>query len=425
MMTRRYFLKSAGLGLTVMGASQFLPGFLHGATGAVSADTAKAASGKQLVVIFQRGAADGLNIVVPFAERAYYDMRPGLAIPEPNKTNPAAALDLDGKFGLNPALAALKPLFDTGQLAAIHAVGSPDNTRSHFDAQDYMESATPGRKSTQDGWLNRYLQTVAQPGATPFRAVSMTQLTPRAMQGKADVIAMSNINDFTLKTGAGGGSVNQSFEQMYAQATTDALRGTGHETFDAVNFLKKANPGQYRVANGAQYPKGKFGEAMRQIAQLIKANVGLEVAFTDMGGWDTHINQGAPGAPNNQLARLLKELGDSLAAFHQDLGDRMKNVVVVTMTEFGRTVRQNGTGGTDHGHGSNMFILGGTVKGGKVYGKWPGLSSNDLYEGRDLAVTTDFRDVFAEVLLRHLGDKNLKPVLPEYAIDERRFLGVL
>lgn len=422
-MNRRHFLKASGVGLATVGAAHAFPSFLENVVPRTSGGT----GAKQLVVIFQRGAMDGLNAVVPYFEKNYYASRSSLAIPEPQTGNPAAALDLDGKFGLNPALAAFKPLFDSGKLAVIQAVGSPDITRSHFDAQDYMESATPGRKSTTDGWLNRYLQFVPRGDATPFRGVALTQLTPRAMQGKAEVVSMSNVNAFNLQTGNVGGNVNRSFEEMYAAAATDALRGTGHETFDAINFLKKANPGQFKPENGAEYPKARLGESLRQIAQLLKANVGVEVAFTEMGGWDTHVNQGDPGAApgRGQFSRLLTEFSQSIAAFQQDMGPRMKDVLVLTMTEFGRTVRQNGTGGTDHGHASCMFALGGNVKGGKVYTDWPGLNPSSLYEGRDLQVTTDFRDVFAEVLTRHLGDRDLKPVLPGYTIDERKFRGFI
>ena len=426
MMTRRNFIQTAGLGVAAIGTSSLMPNILTGFSGSVSADAKTKTSSKVLVCLFQRGAADGLNIVVPFTERSYYDLRPTLAIPEPKSGNPKAAINLDGKFGFHPTLAPLKPYFDKGQLAVIHAAGSPDATRSHFDAQDYMESGTPGRKSTTDGWLNRYLAASVEPGDTPFRGVALTQLTPRSMQGAADVVAMANIGSFNLRAGSNS-SVKSSFEEMYAQSATDALRGTGHDTFDAVNFLRKANPEQFKVENGADYPRGELGNSLRQIAQLIKADVGLEVAFAEMGGWDTHNNQGDPGNGQGvgRLSRLLRDFGGSLAAFAQDLGPRMQDVVVLTMTEFGRTARQNGTGGTDHGHASCMFVLGGPVKGGKVYGQWPGLGANDLYEGRDLAVTTDFRDVVAEVLTRHMGAHNLRSVLPGYTVNEKNFRGLL
>ncbi len=423
MTSRRDFVRWGVAGAGLFGAAQVFPAWILGGE-AFARETPSATGRKRLVVVFQRGAMDGLNAVVPFGDRSYYDLRPALAVPPPGKGT-ASALDLDGKFGLNPALSALHPLFSDGRLAIVEAVGSPDKTRSHFDAQDYMESATPGRKSSPDGWLNRYLQTKPVKGATPFRAVAMTQLTPRAMQGRADVVSMTNISDFTLRAGANGGRVSASFEEMYAQAAADALRGAGRETLEAVKVLKRADPARLQPENGARYPKTRFGDAMRQTAQLMKADIGVEVVFTETGGWDTHVNQGTPNQPFGQLSRLLKEFGDGLGAFYQDLGARMKDTLVLTMTEFGRTARQNGTGGTDHGHAACMFAMGGGVKGGKVYGEWPGLKPNDLYEGRDLAVTTDFRDVFAEVLATHLGASDLAAILPGYQANPRKFLGFL
>lgn len=427
MIHRRDFLKIGATGLGSLAAAHAMPEMLANLLGGrVSADSGKGSGQrKQLIVIFQRGAMDGLNALVPHYDDNYYSLRPTLAVPRPKKGEAVSALDLDGRFGLNPNLAPFLPLFQSGKLACITAVGSPDNTRSHFDAQDYMESGTPGRKSTPDGWLNRYLQTSKIPNATPFRAVSMTQLTPRTMQGKAEVVAMANLNDFNFRAGNATGRVTSSFEEMYARQAADALRGTGQETVEAVKFLKKANPSRFQPENGAKYPTTPFGNAMKQIGQLIKADVGLEVAFTDIGGWDTHVNQGAPNQPFGALNRNLKDLGETLGAFSSDMGTRMDNILVVTMTEFGRTVRQNGTGGTDHGHGSAMFALGAGVKGGKVYGDLPKLTTTNLYEGRDVPVTTDFRDVFAEVLSKHLGDQNLAPVLPGYQVNKSKFLNFL
>jgi uncharacterized protein (DUF1501 family) len=313
-------------------------------------------------------------------------------------------------------------LWDEKRLAIVDAVGSPDNTRSHFDAQDYMESATPGVKSTQDGWLNRYMQARPDKQATPFRAISLTQNLPRSLQGRAGAVAMRNLSDFQIRAGAYTSSVQGGFEGLYEQGVNDVLRGTGKETFEAVNFLKKVNPAQYRPENGAQYPNGEFGSALRQIAQLVKAGVGLEVAFTDVGGWDTHRGQ---GGARGQLANLLGQFAQGLYALVTDLGPaRMQDVLVLTMSEFGRTVRQNGTLGTDHGHANAMFVIGGAVRGGKVYGQWPGLKDEQLYEGRDLALTTDFRDVFGEVASRHLGAVDLKKVFPGYT-PEGKVRGLL
>jgi uncharacterized protein (DUF1501 family) len=364
-----------------------------------------------LIAIFQRGAVDGLNMIVPHGERNYYDLRPSIAIPKPQPGNAESALDLDGFFGMHPAMVSLKPFWERKQLAIVHASGSPDNTRSHFDAQDYMESATPGRKGTPDGWLNRYLQSKSASERALFRAVSMTQTMPRIMQGSAATLAISNLSDFTIRAGRSSANVQGGFEAIYDQTVNDVLGGTGKETFEAVNYLKRVNPGQYQPENGAVYPRSAFGNSLFQIGQLVKAQVGLEVAFTDVGGWDTHVNQ---GNARGQLALRLQDFSNGLAALATDLGKRMDDVVILTMSEFGRTVRENGNRGTDHGHANAMLLIGNGVRGGKVHGKWPGLKSDQLYEGRDLALTTDFRDVFAEVAQSHLGTTNLKGVFPGY-----------
>src|ERR1044071_6205014 len=412
---RRFFLKSGGLALASLGLVGAAPSFLRRVVEAQGLTAAPNGRRKTLITIFQRGAVDGLNMVVPHGEVNYYELRPQIAIARPGRGAGESAVDLDGFFGLHPSMSPLKRLWDEKRLAIVDAVGSPDNTRSHFDAQDYMESATPGVKSTQDGWLNRYMQARPDPKATPFRAISMTQNLPRAMQGRAGAVAMRNLSDFQLRAGASTASVQGGFEGLYEQGVIDVLQGTGKETFEAVNFLKKVNPAQYRPENGAQYPAGEFGRALMQIAQLIKAGVGLEVAFTDVGGWDTHRGQ---GGARGQLANLLGQFAQGLYALVTDLGPvRMQDVVVLTMSEFGRTVRQNGTGGTDHGHANAMFVIGGPVRGGKVYGRWPGLKDEQLFEGRDLALTTDFRDVFGEVASKHLGAVDLKKVFPGYTAE--------
>ncbi|MGH9939845.1 MAG: DUF1501 domain-containing protein, partial [Blastocatellia bacterium] len=366
----------------------------------------------------------------------YYSLRSSIAIPRPGgvlqsgqggqggQPNQAPAIDLDGFFALHPALIAFKPVYDSGQLAIIHATGSHDSTRSHFDAQDYMESATPGVKSTTEGWLNRYLQSNGDANASPFRGVAMGPNMPRAMQGKASAIAMNNINDFTIRAGGGemGQALQSGFEAMYAQTVNDALRGAGKETFEAMKLLKRVNPTQYKEAPGVIYPRGAFGDRLRQIAQLIKSDIGLEIAFTDIGGWDTHANQ---GSSQGQLALRLTELAQGVAALYADLKDRADDVVILTMTEFGRTARENGNRGTDHGHASVMFALGGSVKGGKVYGEWPGLKSHQLYENRDLAITTDFRDVFGELAKDHLGATHLNMIFPGYQVNTSNFKGLI
>jgi len=419
-MNRRFFLKSGGIALASFGVMASTPSFLRRAL-AESFDQVTGGKRKTLIAIFQRGAVDGLNMVVPYGESAYYNMRPNIAIPKPNG-GADAAINLDGFFGLHPALASFKPVWDTKRLAIVHASGSPDNTRSHFDAQDYMESATPGVKSTRDGWLNRYLQAKADPDKTLFRAVSMTQQMPRAMQGRAPTLAISNLADFRIRAGQTSASVQGGFEEIYDQSVNDSLHGTGKETFEAINYLKQVNPAQYKAENGANYPTTPFGNALRQTAQLIKAGVGLEVAFTDVGGWDTHVNE---GNQQGQLSNLLRNFSSAIAALHTDLGQRMDDVVILTMSEFGRTARENGNRGTDHGHANAMFIVGNSVRGGKVYGEWPGLKSDQLYEGRDLALTTDFRDVFGEIAAKHLGATNLMAVFPGYDSAPSRFGGLL
>jgi len=416
--TRRVFLRN-GAFLAVGTAA--LPSFLaRAAYGAADAGRRS----KRLVVIFQRGAADGLNIVVPHGEAAYYTMRPTINIPQ------KSVLDLDGFFGLHPAMASFDPLWKQQHLAIVHASGSPDPTRSHFDAQDFMESGTPGIKSTDDGWLNRCLhelperrsalESSAEPSA--FRAIALGPSLPRILSGKEPAVAINNLNDFSI----GGKNpkaapIANTFEAMYAHSVDAVMHGTGQETFDAVKMLKTADPSKYTPVAGANYPKGRFGDSLRQLAQLIKANVGVQVAFADIGGWDHHVNE---GNTQGQIANVLGEFSQSIAAFWTDLGDLGEDTVIVTMSEFGRTARENGNRGTDHGHANVMFVLGGPVKGGRVYGKWPGLDQSQLYEGRDLAITTDFRLVLSEVVARYLGNKDLKAVFPGFE-QQGEFLRLL
>jgi uncharacterized protein (DUF1501 family) len=414
-MQRRVFVKSGALALVTMGLS---PRFLRRTT--FGMELPGAAKGKTLICLFQRGAADALNVVVPHGEASYYSLRPRIAIPRPSARlgGGQAAIDLDGFFGLHPSLLPLKALWDRGLLAPIHAVGSPSTTRSHFDAQDYMESGTPDVKSTPDGWLNRYLATKGtceecasrdSVRPSPFQAVAMTDQTPRILEGSAPAVAMTSVEAFTVR--AGGTSAEQ-IEALYRTGSSDVVHASGAEMFAAVKMLRAANPQRYQPDNGADYPRSQFGQRLREIAQLIKANVGMEIAFADVGGWDTHVNQ---GGATGQLANRLSDFAQSIAALVTDLGDRMENVVVLTMSEFGRMARENGNGGTDHGHAGAMFAIGGPVKGGKVHGRWPGLAPEQLYEGRDLALTTDFRAVFSEIASKHLGAAKLDAVFPGYS----------
>jgi uncharacterized protein (DUF1501 family) len=413
--SRRIFLRQGAMALLSFG---FAPGFVS----RIAAESAERR--KLLIVVFQRGAVDGLNMVVPFGESEYYRARPNIAIAKPGGAD--GAIDLNGFFGLHPRMSPLKPLWDRGQLAIVHAAGSHDTTRSHFDAQDYMESATPGVKSTQDGWLNRYLSGTGsrEPGAgssSPLRGIALTKQMPRSLQGRAPALAIGSTEDFTVADM----SARTSFEELYAAAQQDqALRGTAGEAFDAMKTLAKKTAGQYRPANGAAYPRSPFGRAMQEIARLAKSDVGLEIAFAESTQWDHHVNE---GAATGQIANRLDDFSRGIAALAGDLGDRMADTVILTMSEFGRAVAENGSRGTDHGHGNAMFVIGGSVKGGRVYGTWPGLAVHDRYEGRDLAVTTDFRDVFAEIVTTHLGASasTAAKVFPGHTLDPRRFPGII
>ena len=443
--SRRVFLKSSALAGVVFGAA---PRSLMRSVFAAGPNGRR----KTLVVVFQRGACDGLNTVVPYGDPGYRKARPSIAIPSPRSGDSASAIDLDGHFGLHPALADLAPLYREGSLGIVHAVGSPDTSRSHFDSQDFMESGTPGMKSTPNDWMNR--AAVVMPRTeSKFRSLALTQTLPRVLRGRAPAVALARIDDFHVREdiamSEGGGmggpgrrppmgtdrprgseaaartgdeSSASAFEKLYADAAKDMLGNAGRETFEAIEALKAADPSKYSPRSGVTYPRGRLGESLKQMAQLIKADLGVELAFVDIGGWDHHT---AEGAATGQLANLLRQLGGSLSAFNTDLGDRMSDVVVMTMTEFGRTVRENGNRGTDHGHGSVSFVMGGPVKGGRVLGKFPTLSEENLYEGRDLPVTTDFRDLVGEVLVRHMGLKDLKPVFPNHEVKETKFAGVL
>ena len=431
--TRRMFLKHGGIALASVGllASEG-PEFLRRAAYAMAParDEKKAGGKKTLICIFQRGAVDGMSMVVPHGDKDYYNYRPAGGIAIPNTGN-GSTLDLDGFFGLHPALAPLKPIYDAGQLAPIQAVGSPNGTRSHFDAQDFMESGVIGDKAIKGGWLARALANCPEDKArrgNPLRGLAVTNQLPRSLQGFADAVAIPDLKTFGVgaTSGSSGSSAAQTtagaFEALYNHATGDTLHGAGEDLFAAMKRLDAIRAERYVPANGAQYPRGRFGDSLQQAAQLIKSEVGVEIAFADVGGWDTHVNQ---GGAQGQLATRLTEFGAGLAALYKDLGDRMDDVVILTMTEFGRTARQNGNNGTDHGHATCFFALGGPVNGGKVLGQWPGLAMEQLYEKRDLALTTDFRDVFGEIASKHLGITNLNAVFPGYSGKPEAFRGVV
>jgi uncharacterized protein (DUF1501 family) len=398
--SRRRFLKSTGLGFLALGLP---PAFLVRA-----AEAQQAGKGKTMVVVFMRGAVDGLNAVIPFKDPAYYRLRPSIAIAEP-ASGEERAIDLDGFYGLHPALAPLKSIYDKGHLAIVHAAGSPDNTRSHFDAQDYMEIGTPGIKSTPDGWLNRCLNGEKK-SESPFRGVALTAQLPRILAGSAPALTLSSIDEFRLRHEA----MAVTLQKLYT-STSDALfRFGGQSLFAAMAELRQLE--SKIPVSVERYPAGRFGASLAQIARLIKADVGLEIAFTEIQGWDTHVNQ---GGAKGQMANRLKDLAEGLATFYRDLGDRIEDVVLMTLSEFGRTARENGNRGTDHGHANVMLALGGPVRGGKVYGRWPGLAPEVLYEGRDLDLTTDFRTVCAEVISRHLGQKDLGKIFPGFQFSKQ------
>ncbi|MBA2258672.1 MAG: DUF1501 domain-containing protein [Acidobacteria bacterium] len=411
MISRRIFLKDGAMALVSLG---FAPTFLARTVEGLGAQRQKI-----LITIFQRGAVDGLNMIIPFGEQDYYASRPSLAIAKPG-ADENTAVDLNGFFGMHPRMRPLKPFWESRNMAIVHACGSHDATRSHFDAQDYMESGTPGVKSTSDGWMNRYLHAKEHQKATPFRAVALAPQLPRSLQGTSPALAIGQISQFGIRAGQSTDMVQSSFEAEYAAAANSVLHSTGREAFDAVRMLKKADPSQYAPSNGAEYPPSPFGQALRQIAQLVKADVGLEVAFAESGNWDHHANE---GAAVGILANRLDDLARGIAALVRDLGDRMEDVVVMTMSEFGRTVAENGNRGTDHGHGNAMMIIGGAVRGGKVYGTWPGLAREQRHDGRDLAITTDFRSVFNEVVRGHLGLRDTTRVFPGF--KESAPLGLL
>jgi uncharacterized protein (DUF1501 family) len=409
MLTRRIFLRGSAVVMAGAGAA---PGWL--ARAAANSD----ASGRKkvLVAIFLRGAADGLNIVVPFGDKNYRELRPTLAVPEPGGSpgvgasfigGPGgnSAIDLDGFFGLHPQLQPLKDLWDKKQFAIVEATGSPDASRSHFDSQEYVESGTAG-KGTGDGWLNRALLPPT-PETSPLRALAFGSELPRTLRGDRSAISVPNGQQF----GIANQDTAKLLEKMYAASADTRLESTGKDAFAAMRMVQRISNGPYTPSNSAQYAQGgELGLRLQQLARFIKADVGVEAAFTELGGWDHHGNE------NVALFALLRQLSFAISAFTQDMGDRMEDVVLVTMSEFGRTARENGNQGTDHGHGGLMMVVGGAVNGGKVYGKWPGLAEEQLFEKRDLAVTTDFRDVLGELVRGHLGQKDLTKVFPGYQV---------
>ena len=410
MTNRRAFMKSGAMALFATGIAGGIPTFIARAANSVKSNLPYKKN-KALVCIFQRGAMDGLMAVSPYADPAFKMARPTLYM-SPSTTQ-GKQFDLDGKFGLHPAFESLYPYFGEQRMAIVHGVGSPNTTRSHFDAQDYMESGTPFNKGTASGWLNRAVGLLGH-DATPFRAVSMTSAMPRSLYGDNEAVAINNLQDFAIQMKGNPMAANMvagSFEELYDQTTNKLLNRAGKESFDAMKMLNVNNIKNYQPTAGVVYPASPLGNSLKQIAVLIKMNIGLEVAFAESGGWDTHFNQ---GAANGTFARNVKDFSDSIAAFWKDLAAYQEDVTVMTMTEFGRTAAQNGTGGTDHGRASCLFVLGNDVQGGKVYNNIKSLAKADLEDGRDLPVSTDFRSVFSAVANNHLKINNNGILFPTW-----------
>jgi uncharacterized protein (DUF1501 family) len=411
MISRKAFLKAGGLTLFGIGIGG-IPAFMAQAANLVQ-EPALFKRRKILVSIFQRGAMDGLMAVSPFNDQFLKAARPGLFMPATKSSNVPSLIDLDGRFGLHPAMQAFESVFREKRLAIVHGMGSPNNTRSHFDAQDYMESGTPFNKGTSSGWLNRAVGMLGHE-ATPFQAVSLTSSMPRSLYGEMPALAISNLQDFSIQMRGNpmnANRISKSFEDLYDQTASGLLKTTGKDSFDAVKMLQKTDVRNYKPANDVVYPASPLGNSLKQIAQLIKMDVGLEVAFAESGGWDTHFNQ---GAANGIFARNVTDLSQSIIAFWKDMEIYQDDLTVMTMTEFGRTVKQNGTGGTDHGRASCNFILGNDVNGGIVHGKVDTLAPENLEDGRDLAVTTDFRSIFSELAERHLQIAGKKLLFPGF-----------
>ncbi len=411
--TRRDLLKRTGvLAMGMLAWPQWMPRVAFAPRDAPT-------QGDVLICLFMRGGADGLNLIVPHGDKGYYAARDQTAIPQPNASNAKAAVDIDGFFGWHPNLRPLKQVYDARALAVVHAAGSPDPSKSHFDAMDYMERGTPGEKSMPTGWIGRHLQNVASNNKSPFRALGMGTILQQSLRGPISATALQSITDFHLR--GDKKQVDQIQQTLASLYQGDGfIEREGQQTLQAMQDIAKISQSAYAPANGANYPESPFGRALKTIAQLIKGEMGVEVACADIGGWDTHVQQG--GADGN-MPRLMDDFAKSVAAFYADLQDQMKRITVVAMTEFGRRVQENASAGTDHGHGGVMFVMGGGVNGGKVYGEWPGVSKENLYGPGDLAITTDFRDVLGEILQKRLLNANLSPVFPNYSAF--KFRGIL
>lgn len=367
----------------------------------------KAAARDVLVVIFQRGGMDGLNAVVPYADADYYRLRPTLGLPRPGQGS-NAVLDLDGFFGLHPSLSPLLPIYQSGQLAVVHATGFKHDNRSHFECQDRIERASLDTRSLTTGWLNRHLSAIG--GDASFQAIGVGNAVQPSLRGPAPVIGLRTIEQFTLQSQSKQKPLLEAALASFYEGS-DLLAATSTQALGSIEEMLSENPAQFVVENGASYPNTSFGSQLKEIAQIIKADMGLEVAAVDIGGWDHHNNE----AP--QMVNLLGELANSLAAFHADLGNaRMANITVLTMTEFGRRAYQNASAGTDHGSGFCTFAMGGGVNGGRVYRDWPGLADANLFNG-DLDITIDYRSVLAEALNKRHGASSVDAAFPGFSAE--------
>lgn len=407
-LTRRAFLGSAGTASagSVLGLSRGL--FPSWMPRLAFRDARRDARGDTLIVISLRGGMDALSVVIPYAEGGlYYDKRPTIGIKAPGKATDSA-IDLDGRFGLHPALRPLSGLIQDKQFAAIHAVGSPDGSRSHFQQMEVMERGAADYRVSDAGWINRHLRVTATQNDSPFRAVGLGDMLPTSLTGSIPALALRSIADFHLNGNDDQlGAMKRALESLYTSPAAEArLSRAGQTVFSTMDTLSRFSPDNYTPSNGAKYPETDFGMGLSQIAQLIKGDVGLEVACIDLGGWDTHENE------TDQLSAALTELAEGVAAFTLDVRDRMNQITLVTLSEFGRRLEENASRGTDHGHGGCMFVVGGGVNGG-VYTQWPGLGEDKLDDG-DLAITTDFRDVLSEIVALRLNNPAVAEVFPGY-----------
>ncbi len=408
-LSRREMMRGSAAALAAASAQMALPSWMPRLA---FAPAQQGARGDVLISIFLRGGADMLNMVVPHGEDAYYAARPKLAIPRPDDSGvDARVLDLDGFFGLHPALGALLPIFQGGEMLAVHAAGSPDETRSHFEAMDFMERGTPGEYSLASGWIGRHLATLNTGNTSPIRAVGWGTAVQAALRGSISPVAIKSIVDYHLNGDERvAAQMLASLNRLYS-LESDSLTESARATESAIDILARVGYQNYQPRNGAVYPQTDFAMALRQTAALIRADVGLEAACLDLGGWDTHVNQ---GGAQGQQARLMTQLAEGLAVFHSDMADAMARVSVVVMSEFGRRVAENGGGGTDHGHGSALLVMGGNLAKQNVVADWLGLEGDALDRGEDLAITTDYRDVLAELLTLRLNNGAISDIFPNF-----------